>query len=185
MEYISTEIPTTLTVSGIVTVLRHTYTAEDRSAGERHDFPELLYINRGKHVTVAGEREFSLSAGQMLIYPPNVYHSAGTFSGAEGFIVSFKMEESAVLPICGCVFTLSPSQKQTFMQIMETGLECFVPCGEEARADGKKGMVPSSKADGATLQRLKKQLEFFLADIFSRCFCAVGKGKVGAQKQRF
>ena len=166
MEYISTPIPAGLTVDGIVTVLRHVYSEDDRLCGECHDFPELVYINRGKHTAVVGGRNFQLSAGQMLLYPPGVFHTVEKPSGAEGFIVSFKMEKEAILPLCDRVFTLSASQKQTLLQIMETGFECFVPCGEDALADGKKGMVPSPKADGATLQRLKKQLEFFLADIF-------------------
>ena len=166
MEYISTAIPNTVTVDGIVTVLRHYYTDEDIPCGERHDFPELLYINRGRHIAVVGGQKISLSAGQMLIYPPGVFHTVDSPSGAEGLIVSFEMAPDAVLPLCGKVFTLSAGQKQTLLQIMGTGLECFVPLGEKELAGGKRGMVPSPRADGATLQRLKKQLEFFLADIF-------------------
>ena len=179
MEYISTKIPNTLAVDGIVTVLRHVYTDEDRRNGELHNFPELLYINRGKHSAVVGEREFLLSAGQMLIYPPNVFHTVGDLVGAEGFILSFKTENEMMRPLCNRIFTLSALQKQTLMQIMECGMGCFVPCGEEDRADGKQGMVLSPDADGVTLQRLKKQLEFFLADIFAVLPCDGGKTSRG------
>ena len=177
MEYISTEIPNTVTVGGIVTVLRHVYDEEDRKYGESHDFPEILFINRGKHIAIVGEREFSLSAGQMLIYPPNVYHTVGALTGAEAFIISFKTENETILPIYDRVITLSTEQKQTLKQVMETGFGCFVPCGEAFRANGKQGMVLSENADEITLQRLKKQLEFFLADVLRDAVLPAKSGK--------
>ena len=164
-------------MEGIVTVLRHTFGAEDGVCGESHDFPELLYIGKGRHVARVGGEEISLSAGQMLIYPPNVCHSAGSLTGAQGWIVSFKTDNEILLPVYGRVFTLSSAQRQTLMQIMEAGLVCFVPCGEDDRANGRQGMVLSPDAEAATLRLLKKQLEFFLADILKTATVKEGSGE--------
>ena len=71
MNYVSAGIPDTLSVSGIFTVHQYSFSGRVRAGGEAHDFPELIYVIRGKHSLSLDSRPYELSAGQLMIYEPN------------------------------------------------------------------------------------------------------------------
>ena len=166
-DYISTALPESVMVSGIVKVLLHTFSGVASGKGESHDFPEIQYINKGRHNVVVDGVEYTLNAGQMILYPPNAYHTSSKHYGAEASIISFRADTKALEPIFNKTITLTPSQKQTFLQIIEAGLNCFRKRRGTEIQTKKGGMVLKDTADERTLQRLKKQLEFFLIDLCS------------------
>lgn len=164
--YNTTPLPDNFSVDGIVTVAKHTFTLSPRSNGsESHDFPEILYIAKGRHKPVIDGKEYSVSAGQLIIYAPGAFHTAWERSYAESLILSFRIACDAILPLCNQVITLTPLQKQTFLQIVEDSLACLRGVHANEIEQGLKGMALKENADPATLQRIKKQLEFFLTDI--------------------
>jgi len=166
-EYAYTALPDVVRIDGIVTVLRHTYDETSKGSGESHDFPELLFIERGEHFPIVDGKEYALREGQMILYPPNAYHTARKLFGAEAAILSFRTDSVAIDPLFNQVITLTSAQKQTLLQIVSDGLSCFTNCGPAEKKQGKKGMILKENADPKTLQRIKKQLEFFLADLCS------------------
>ncbi len=168
-EYISTALPESITVNGIVTVLQYTFDGIATGRGESHDFPEIQYINKGRHKPVVDGVEYTLNAGQMIIYPPNAFHTSKEHFGAEASIISFRADSKALEPIFNKVITLTSSQKQTFLQTIEIALNCFARRTKAETENGKRGMVLKESANERTLQRLKKQLEFFLTDLCSEC----------------
>ena len=164
--YNTTPLPDNFSVEGLVTLAKQTFSRIPRSnGGESHDFPEILYVYKGRHKPIVDGREFAVSAGQMLIYAPLAFHTSREKSDAEGLILSFRISCDAILPLCNQVITLTPLQKQTFLQIFEDCLSCFRGVHANEIQQGLKGMVLKDSADPATLQRIKKQLEFFLTDI--------------------
>ncbi len=166
MIYKSIELPDNFSVEGIVMVLSHIFSVEPtKNSGESHDFPEILYINKGKHKPIIDGVAYTLSSGQMIIYAPSAFHSSREKTGAEGYILSFRISTEAILPLCNKVITLTPTQKQTFLQIFEDGRSCFRRLTDTEKQLGISGMALKETADAVTLQRIKKQLEFFLTDI--------------------
>ena len=164
--YNTTPLPDNFSIEGIVTVSKHTFSvAPGPIRGEAHDFPEILYITKGRHKLLLDDTDYILSAGQLIIYAPGAYHTSREKNHTEGLILSFRISHEAILPICNQVITLTSLQKQTFLQIVEDGLSCFRGVQDKEIRQGFKGMALKEAADPVTLQRIKKQLEFFLTDI--------------------
>ena len=166
--YNTTPLPDNFSIEGIVTVSKHTFSvAPGPIRGESHDFPEILYITKGRHKLLLDDTDYILSAGQLIIYAPGAYHTSREKNHTEGLILSFRISTEAILPLCNQVITLTSLQKQTFLQIIEDGLSCFRGVQDKEIQQGFKGMALKDSADKVTLQRIKKQLEFFLTDISS------------------
>lgn len=165
-KYNTTALPDNFSIEGIVTVSKHSFSSPPRpDGGESHDFPEILYISKGRHDLLLDDVDYLLSAGQLIIYAPGAFHTSRKKNDSEGLILSFRISPEAILPLCNQVITLTPLQKQTFLQIVEDGLSCFRGVHDKEIQQGFKGMALKESADPVTLQRIKKQLEFFLTDI--------------------
>lgn len=164
--YNTTALLDSFSVEGIVTVYKHDFSTTPWSEGaESHDFPEILYITKGRHDLVLDEKDYTLSAGQLIIYAPGAFHTSRTVNHSEGMILSFRIAREVIPPLCNQMFTLNPLQKQIFLQIVEDGLSCLRSVHPGEIEQGLKGMALKETADPVTLQRMKKQLEFFLTDL--------------------
>ncbi len=177
MKYNSTLISDPLSIEGIVTVLRHTFSVvREPYVGESHDFPELLYVVKGRQKQLVDGTEYTVEAGQMMIYAPRAYHIARQTSGAQAYILSFRVATDAILPLCHQVFSLSPYQRQMLQQICEEGLAYFTKCGPAEKKQGIKGMMVKKDVQVQDLQRMKKQLELFLLGLLVPPDTVGGKG---------
>ena len=170
MVYLSTTIPDAVSVDGIVTVLRHTFvTRPSEGGGEKHDFPEMLYLIKGKHTPIIDGVEHEMSEGQLVIYAPNAFHTSTVNSNAKGAILSFKTQSKSLSKLYNRVITLTPEQRGVFLQLFNDGLDCYIARSIEEKASGKRGMIPKETVGEYTLQKLKKRLELFLAELLEYC----------------
>lgn len=177
MKYNSTLISDPLSIEGIVTVFRHTFSVtREPYVGESHDFPELLYVVKGRQKQLVDATEYAVEAGQMMIYAPGAYHIALETSGAQAYILSFRVATDAILPLCHRVFSLSPYQRQMLQRICEDGLAYFTKCGPDEKKQGIKGMMLKKDVQARDLQRMKKQLELFLLGLLVPPDTVSGKG---------
>ena len=165
--YESYVIPEYLTVRSIVAVLNkhfHEITAEpDTNNGERHDFPELLYVREGNHAMHVGDRIYPLEAGQIIIYAPLEPHTGAKSGEAEVAILSFKADFGKLPSIYNRVITLSEQNKLLLEDIIKTGTECYQP--RQGR-DGIGGMLIRPDASEYVVQKLKRDIELFLIEIY-------------------
>ena len=164
-KYVSTALPDSVSISGIVTVFRlsldHVHTAK----GEAHNFPEIFYLESGNWTVSLDGKDFPLSAGQMLIYAPFAFHVGKGGSFAKASILSFEGYSDRLHLLYNRIITLTAEQKKLFSSIVSMGENCFrLRRGEETFV---QGMLPTDDTDAYKLGRLKKQLEFFLTDILA------------------
>lgn len=165
MEYVSTRISDPLIVGGIFTVLKPDLSASRSSSkGEAHDFPEIMHVTSGTHTVALNGKEYTVKAGQLVIYAPGTYHVSVAPSDATVSIISFETASDSLRPLYDRPITITDTQKAIFSEIIEIGIKCF-RSREKPSALG--GMIPREDAKELTLQRLKKQLEFFLIDIIN------------------
>lgn len=165
MRYVSTEIRDSLSVNGIFTVLKPDLADPGvLKRGEAHDFPEIIYLEKGRHVLIIDGKEYELSSGQMIMYAPGSHHISKAPSSSRASIISFESTSPMIAELSNRVLALSENQKSMFLSIIEDGLRCF-----ERRAPGASvgGMILKEGAKEYTLQRIKKQLEFFLIDLYN------------------
>ena len=162
MNYVSSAFPDTLSVKGIFTALYRDFSARKHVTGEAHDFPEIIYIIKGKHPLYLDSKPYELREGEMMIYAPGAYHESRGRSDASAYIISFEFSRGSLSEIYNRVITLTPSQRRTYISIMENALACFTRRKENSALHG---MIPKDSTSEYELARIRAQLEFFLIDI--------------------
>ena len=165
--YESTAIPEYLTVRSIVAVLNkhfHEIPARaERNNGERHDFPELLYVREGNHSMYVGERIYPLESGQIIIYAPLEPHTGAEGGEADVAILSFKADFGRLPSIYNRVITLSEQNRALLEDIIKNGTECYQL---RQNREGIGGMLIRPDASEYVVQKLKRDIELFLIEIY-------------------
>lgn len=73
--YIPTILRRELSVDYLVTVHYFEYAKDYVFKGERHDFWELLYVDKGEVEVMADDTGYRLKQGDMIFHKPNEFHS--------------------------------------------------------------------------------------------------------------
>jgi len=165
MPYMGTEMADALSVTGIYTVLHPDLVTKWPGTGEAHPFPEIFYLSRGRHWLRIDRVDYALTAGQMIIYAPDSFHEAGERrpENTEAGVLTFDVTSDFLLPLYNRVITLNEEQRKMLDAIIDEGAGCFH--GREP-GDDIQGMVLNDGVEEHTLWRLKKQIEFFLMDVY-------------------
>lgn len=77
-----------LEVQALYSVRRFEYGGSDTFTGERHDFWELLYVDKGALQVTVGERIFFLNQGQLIFHAPGEFHALSATGAAPDLVVA-------------------------------------------------------------------------------------------------
>ena len=165
MPYMGTEISDALSVTGLYSVLRPELMKNWPGKGEAHPFPEIFCLSRGRHWLRIDGGEYVLTAGQMIIYAPNSFHEATERrpENAEAGVLTFDVTSDLLSPLYNRVISLTEEQGRMLNAILDEGVGCF---HWRAPNDSIQGMVLNEGVEEHTLWRLRKQIEFFLMDVY-------------------
>lgn len=95
--YIKTKLETVLNISRIVTIHYYEFGPNFVFLGEKHDFWELVYVDKGRVQVRADEKEITLEQGQIVFHKPNEFHSIRSLDSAPNFFVlSFSCPSAAM-----------------------------------------------------------------------------------------
>ena len=161
MEYIKTDLKSIIEVSKLVTVYyfncREQY---DPDGGEKHDFYELVYIDKGPVTMNLDGKPYQMGEGDMLLYMPNVFHegipeNAGKTMG----IISFVSDSPQLKRLEGVIKHLTADERKLFFDVLRDGMPLF-----DVVKDGLK------LKDGVSefqLQIIKNKLELLLLSLLN------------------
>lgn len=85
--YIKTRLQNVITISKIVTVHDFEFDKSFAFEGERHDFWEMVYIDKGSVQVRRGEEQLVLTQGDIVFHAPNEFHSIKALDSAPNFFV--------------------------------------------------------------------------------------------------
>lgn len=96
--YYKHKLQNLIVVNKVVTIHYFEFDKHFKSKGEKHDFWELVYADKGSIVCSADGKEILLNEGEMLFHKPNEFHtlSADTVSAPNVFIISFECKNEAI-----------------------------------------------------------------------------------------
>ena len=96
--YYKHKLQNLIVVNKVVTIHYFEFDKHFKSRGEKHDFWELVYTDKGSIVCSADGKEILLNEGEMLFHKPNEFHtlSADTVSAPNVFIISFECKNEAI-----------------------------------------------------------------------------------------
>lgn len=128
-------------------------------------FTELIYISDGSpaYSAILNGKIYTLSAGQLLFFPPNSQHYRSEPSDASVCLIAFDVAFSEMDKLWGRIFTLDGRQKQQLEQVIATGHRLL----ENIPAKGyQRGSSLRPRANPFELQKFKNLLELFLIDLY-------------------
>ncbi len=87
-----------INVSEIVTIHYFEFDRNFESHGEKHDFWEIVYIDKGEAIIKTKAREFTLKQGEAVFHKPNEFHavSANGKVAPNVFIITFVCRSKAM-----------------------------------------------------------------------------------------
>ncbi len=131
-------------------------------AGEKHDFWEMVYIDKGEMVCTTDKNRFILKSGEMTFHKPNEYHNlSGNNTVAPNVsILTFECKSASMKNFEGKIFRLSPEEKSLLSMLFNEGLSCFALEDESNPLLQKLKKLDS--APFGSSQMTKNLLEIFL-----------------------
>ena len=126
--YLLHPIEAPVQIRDLVTIHYFEYTKDYEYPGESHDFWEIIYADRGTVFVRCGEEEHLLSRGEMILYPPNVFHTlrADAVNPSNVFIISFTEESDILNPLGGKVLHLTSPMRDLIHAIIREGQQAFI-----------------------------------------------------------
>ena len=114
-------------VEKIITVFYMEFSKDFQYDGEKHDFWEMVYVDKGEMICTADTRTFSLKDGELTFHKPNEFHNlSGNKSTAPNVsIVTFECKSKAMEYFGGKIFRLSQEEKVLLSMFFEEGLSAF------------------------------------------------------------
>jgi len=130
--------------------------------GERHDFWEMVYIDKGEMICTADKNRFILKSGEMTFHKPNEFHNlSGDQNTAPNVsIITFECKSRAMKYFEGKIFRLDAEEKNMLSMLFEEGISCFKLADEHNPLLQKLDKVEN--APFGSSQMTKNLLEIFL-----------------------
>ncbi len=116
-----------LNIEKIITIFYMEFSKNFCYDGERHDFWEMVYIDKGEMICTADKNKFVLKSGEMTFHKPNEFHNlSGDNSVAPNVsIITFECKSRAMKYFEGKIFKLDPEEKAMLSMLFNEGLSCF------------------------------------------------------------
>lgn len=95
--YVKTQLPSIVNITKIVTIHYYEFDKNFVFKGEKHDFWELVYVDKGRVEVQYDEEKIILSQGEIIFHQPNEFHSIRALNSAPNFfVISFVCSSSSM-----------------------------------------------------------------------------------------
>lgn len=118
-----------LNITDVITILYYELSPSFSTAGEKHDFWEMLYVERGQVSCSSGNEAFTLHQGELFFHQPNFFHkiSCDGVHGASIFIISFCCKSRTMQSLTDKAFVVNNQQTKIIKRLIGESLATFVP----------------------------------------------------------
>lgn len=160
--YVKSSFDTLFQIENIITIFYMEFSKNFHYDGEKHDFWEMVYIDKGEMICTADTKRFILKSGEMTFHKPNEFHnlSGNNNVSPNVSIMTFECHSPAMSHFEGKIFRLNAEEKNLLSMLFEEGLSCF------QLADETNPLLQQlNKREGAPFgssQMTKNLLEVFL-----------------------
>ena len=116
-----------LNVGKLITVFYMEFSRDFVYNGEKHDFWELVYVDRGEVLCTADKRRFVLKSGELTFHKPNEFHAirAGENTAPNVSIITFECKSRAMHYFEGKIFRLSSEERALLSMLFREGLSAY------------------------------------------------------------
>ena len=95
--YIKTKLQSLISISKIVVMHYYEFDSNFFFKGEKHDFWEMIYVDKGRVEIESGDEKIELNQGEIAFHSPNEFHSVKAKNSSPNFFVfSFECNSLAM-----------------------------------------------------------------------------------------
>lgn len=95
--YIRTKPESIINVTRIITVHYYEFDKSFVFGGEKHDFWEMVYVDKGQILVKSDDEEIALGQGEIIFHAPNEFHSVRALDSAPNFfVISFECDSAVI-----------------------------------------------------------------------------------------
>ncbi len=127
MTYKKTTLNKAIDITQIVTIHYFEYAKDFYFKGEKHDFWEFLYVDKGKVIVYADEKKHDLHAGQMIFHKPNEFHNviADGIVSPNLVVMSFDCKSPAMIHFEDKIINIDNHSKNVLVKILNEYKDTF------------------------------------------------------------
>ena len=154
-----------ISVEKLITVFYMEFSKTFAYDGERHDFWEMVYVDRGEVVCTAEKKQFALRGGELTFHKPNEFHAIRSSEGVAPnvSIITFECKSRAMRYFEGKIFRLSGEEKALIAMLFREALSAYT------LVDRKNPLLQKTEkladAPFGSSQMTKNLLEIFLISL--------------------
>ena len=170
MAYESVHLENSIAIENIISVHYFQYMSDFSFPGESHDFWELVCVDRGEIIAVAGDRQLALKKGNILFHKPNEFHNV---------LTNGRISPSLVVIGFDCHSPCMKAFEDQLMNVQDTEKELLAKIIVEARNtfDGRlddpyqeKLVFLEKQASFGAPQLIRHYLEQLMIHLYRRYF---------------
>lgn len=153
-------------VSRIITIFYMEFSKDFYYDGEKHDFWELVYIDRGEMICTADKKQVVLKGGEITFHKPNEFHNlSGNKNTAPNVsIITFECKSKFMKYFEGKIFKLTSEEKSFLSMLFHEGLSAY------SLVDNTKPLLQTltkvKNSPFGSSQMTKNLLELFLIKLY-------------------
>ncbi len=155
---------TVINIEHLVTVHYFEYSKNYIFEGERHDFWEFLYVDKGEVQVMADDRKFILQQGEMIFHKPNEWHTvyANGKVAPNLVVIAFDCKSEAMSHFENKVITLENNFKNYLGDIVKEAKNAY---SSNLAVPGLKKYVRRKNSKFGSEQLIKIYLELLLIEL--------------------
>ena len=155
------EADKTIEIAGLYTFYYYEHDTNFYFPGERHDFWEIVYVDRGEISVVAENSGHLLKQGEIIFHKPGEFHTLGSTPKEPHnvMVVTFETVSPAMDFFRNQIFNLNSKQKKIFSVFLEEIRSAF------AAGPDKLNLFKNALTDTTAYQLALIHLEYLLIDL--------------------
>jgi len=152
----------TFNIEKIITIFYMEFSKDFLYGGEKHNFWEMVYIDKGEMICTADKKQFILKGGELTFHKPNEYHNltSNKTVAPNVSIITFECRSRAMNYFDGKIIKLTAEEKSFLSMLFSEGLSCFEL--EDKKSPLSPRLKKVSDAPFGSSQMTKNLLEIFL-----------------------
>ncbi|QNK60157.1 AraC family transcriptional regulator [Paenibacillus sp. PAMC21692] len=162
--FVRTRLQESFTVKDIISLHYFEFSKNFKFEGEKHDFWEFVYVDKGEIDVFADMEGYCLQQGDVIFHKPNEFHGvwANRKIAPNVIIVSFVCHSKEIAFFENKIFNLDTRQREMLAQIIKNGFAAFHPPFDDPR---NHTLNRRSNAPIGSEQLIKLYLEMLLISL--------------------
>ena len=157
-----------ISIQKIITIFYMEISKDFAYEGEKHNFWEMVYLDKGEVVCIADSNRYILKSGEITFHKPNQFHNLSGNLGVESNIgiISFECSDECMKHFENRIFQLNSEEKTILSSIFDEGLSCFKLTNENTPLSPTLEKIED--APFGSEQLTKDLMEIFFIKLFRR-----------------